>query len=191
MLGLERAEQGLFGTENLDSRAGRLGEVHERTSVGDETGAYELANKRSQIRCEGLHAVGEVVAQVLAVFGEVNNLLSQGAGCLEVFISNLGPHTDLCSGFDGSFDLLGQDGRQISVAGICAESHFEDNFGVGEVVVENLGKLGEVPAVPLLDAHGIGVELLVEDVEAGNALDDHGIDLVGGELELVAGKRVG
>ena len=45
MLGLERAEKCLLGTENLDSRAGRLGEVHERTSVGDETRAYELANK--------------------------------------------------------------------------------------------------------------------------------------------------
>lgn len=47
-----------------------------------------------------------------------------------------------------------------------------------------------MPAVPLLDAHGVCVELLIEDIETGNGLDDHGVDLLGGELELVTGQRV-
>lgn len=48
-----------------------------------------------------------------------------------------------------------------------------------------------MPAVPLLNPHGVGVELLVEVVEQRDGLDDHDIDLVGGESELVAGQRVG
>lgn len=55
MLGLERTEQRLLGTENLDGGTGRLGEVHERTSVGDEAGTDKLTNKSSQVRCQSLH----------------------------------------------------------------------------------------------------------------------------------------
>jgi hypothetical protein len=47
-----------------------------------------------------------------------------------------------------------------------------------------------VPSVPLLDSHGVGVELLVQHVQAGNGLDDHRVHLVGRELELVARQRM-
>jgi len=120
------------------------------------------------------------------VFGKIDDLLGQGTGRLKILFGNLGPHADLGGSLDGGLDLLGQDAGKICIAGICAESHLEHNLGKGKIVIEDLGEFGEVPAVPLLDAHGIGVELLVENVEAGNALDDHGVDLVGGELELVA-----
>lgn len=48
-----------------------------------------------------------------------------------------------------------------------------------------------MPPVPLLDTHGVDVELLVEVVKEGNRLDDHDIDLVGAEAELEAGEGVG
>jgi hypothetical protein len=67
VLGLEGAEQRLLGTENLDGGTGRLGEVHEGASVGDQARTDELTNKRSQVGCKCLHAGGEVVAEVLAV----------------------------------------------------------------------------------------------------------------------------
>ena len=41
-----------------------------------------------------------------------------------------------------------------------------------------------------LDPHGVNVDLLVEIVEESNGLNDHGIDLVGRELELVSRKGV-
>jgi hypothetical protein len=69
-------------------------------------------------------------------------------------------------------------------------AHLEDALGVLEVVGDDLGHLGEVPAVPLLDAHGVGVDLLVELVEEADGLHDHGVDLVRAELELVARQRV-
>jgi|TARA_R110002003_G_scaffold111_8_gene9473 hypothetical protein len=69
VLGLESTEKGLFGTKNLDSRTGRLGEVHERAGVGNEARTNKLANERSQIGRERLHAGGEIVAKVLAMSG--------------------------------------------------------------------------------------------------------------------------
>ena len=191
MLGLERTEQRLLGTEDLDGGTGALGQVHEGTSVSDETGTDKLTNERSQIGCESLHTRRQVCAEVLTVLGKVNDLLSKSAGSLQILLRDLGTHGNLSSGLDGSLNLLGQDARQIGVLGVCAEAHLEDDLGVGKVVVQDLGKLGEVPSVPLLHAHGICVELLVEDIETGNGLDDHGVDLLGGELELVTGERVG
>lgn len=41
-----------------------------------------------------------------------------------------------------------------------------------------------------LDPHRVNVDLLVQIVEKSDSLDNHGVDLVGGELELVAGERV-
>ncbi len=47
-----------------------------------------------------------------------------------------------------------------------------------------------MPAVPLLDTHRIRVQLLVQIIEQGDGVDDHGIDLVGRELEPVARQGV-
>lgn len=190
MLSLERAEQRLLGTKNLDGGTGRLGEVHEGTSVGDETGTDKLTDERSQVGCKSLHTGGEVCAEVLTVLCQVNDLLSESAGSFKILLGNLGTHGNLSGGLDGGLNLLGEDARQISVLGVCAETHLQNNLGVGEVVVQNPGKLGEMPSVPFLHAHGVCVELLVEDVEAGNGLDDHGVDLIGRKLELVTGERV-
>lgn len=190
MLGLERTEQRLLGTENLDGGTRRLGEVHERTGVGDEAGTDKLTNESSQVRCKSLHTRGEVCAEVLAMLGEVDDLLGEGAGGLQILLGDLGTHTDLSSGLDGGLNFLRQDARQISVLGVCAEAHLEDNLGVGEVVVQDPGKLREVPAIPFLDAHSVCVQLLVKDVETGNGLDNHSIDLVRRKLELVTGEGV-
>ena len=48
-----------------------------------------------------------------------------------------------------------------------------------------------MPSIPLLDTHGISVDLLIQLVEKADSLDDHGVDLIGRELELVPGKRMG
>jgi len=190
VLGLERTEQRLLGTENLDGGTGRLSEVHKRTGVGDEAGTDKLTNESSQVRCKSLHTRGEVCAEVLAMLGEVDDLLGESAGGLQILLGDLGTHTDLSSGLDGGLNLLRQNARQISVLGVCAETHLEDNLGVGEVVVQDPGKLREVPAIPFLDAHSVCVQLLVKDVETGNGLDNHSIDLVRRKLELVTGEGV-
>jgi hypothetical protein len=47
VLGLEGAEQSLLSTKNLDGRTGRLGKVHERSSVRNEARTNQLADERS------------------------------------------------------------------------------------------------------------------------------------------------
>src|SRR5690606_19053281 len=108
----------------------------------------------------------------------------------EVFLGDVGSHADLGGGLDGRLQLLGQDLGQVGVGDVGAHAGGEDDAGVGDVVVDGLGQLGKVPAVPLLGAHGVEVEVLVAVVAHLDALDDHGADLVGGELEGVAGQGV-
>jgi hypothetical protein len=67
VLRLQGAEKSLLSTKNLDGGTRRLGEVHERSSVRNETRTDKLANKRSQVGCKCLHTCGEVVAKVLAM----------------------------------------------------------------------------------------------------------------------------
>jgi hypothetical protein len=67
VLGLQGAEKRLLSTKNLDGGTGRLGEVHERSSVCNEARTDKLANKGSQVRRKCLHTCGEVVAKVLAM----------------------------------------------------------------------------------------------------------------------------
>jgi hypothetical protein len=126
----------------------------------------------------------------LRVLSKVNNLLGESTRSLKILIGDLGTHTDLGSRLNRRLNLLRQNTREISLTRVCSEAHLQHNLGVCEVVVQNLGKLGEVPSVPLLHSHGICVELLVEDIETGDTLNDHGVNLVGRELELVSGERM-
>ena len=69
----------------------------------------------------------------------------------------------------------------------CGSSltHVSDGLDEGEVVGDDLSKLGEVPAVPLACPHHVVVQLLVEVVEQRDRLDDHCVNLVWTELEFV------
>ena len=80
--------------------------------------------------------------------------------------------------------------RQIRVAGIGPETHLEHHPRVSEVVVQDLGQLREMPSVPLLHTHGVCVELLVQNVQASDTLDDHGVHLVGREFQFVPRERM-
>lgn len=46
----------------------------------------------------------------------------------------------------------------------------------------------EMPAIPLLDAHGVGVQVLVQLIEQTDSLDDHVVRAV--DVELNLGTRV-
>ena len=76
MLGLEGSEESLFGTENLDSGSGVLGEVHQTSGVTDESCSDQLANKSSEIGCDGLHPISEVLGKLSSVFGDGNDLVT-------------------------------------------------------------------------------------------------------------------
>ena len=72
-----------------------------------------------------------------------------------------------------------------------AHAAFEDELGVLGVVADNALHFGEMPSVPLLDAHGVRVDFLVEFVQESHRLNDHGVDLIGGKLEFVSPQGMG
>lgn len=69
-------------------------------------------------------------------------------------------------------------------------THGLHNTCESNVVDDDLGHFREMPSVPLLNPHGVYVNLLVQIVEQSDSLDNHSVDLVGGELKLEPGKRV-
>lgn len=191
VLSLEGTEKGLLGTQNLDGTGGALGQAGEGASVGNKTGTNEVTDKGSQVGCDGVHAGSEVAGKLGAVVVEANDLLGESLDVLQILGADLSTHGAIGSSLDGTLDLLGEDLSKISGLPVGAHTHLQNELGVGNVVVEDLSQLGEVPSVPFLDTHSVGVQLLVKIIEKTNGLDDHSVDLVGGELELVTGERVG
>lgn len=58
---------------------------------------------------------------------------------------------------------------QAEAKGLCCAG-VSTHLRVQDVVVNDLSHLGEMPAVPLAHAHGVGIELLVELVQQGDGL---------------------
>jgi len=193
-LGLEGAEEGLLGTEDLNSRGRVLGEVGQGSGVADKTGSDLLSDEGGKVRSTGVHLGHEVVVELLAVLRELDHALGEAVNVDEINLGNVGSHGHT----GGVKDLLGLG----SIHGNLLESGervlaelllvLDEGGKAAElvVVVDNLGQLGEVPRVPLTNAHSEGVEVLVELVEKGNTVDDHVIGLVHVELDLGTGVRV-
>ncbi|GJC83751.1 hypothetical protein ColLi_06589 [Colletotrichum liriopes] len=191
VLGLESTEKGLLGTENLDGRRGSLGQADQRTSMGDEAGTDEVTNEGGQVGGKSAHASLQVVGKRGTVLGVGDDLLSQQLNVLQIFRGDLSSHGNLCSGLNGGLKLLGEDVGEVGLVEVLTHANGNNKAGVHQVVVEDLGKLGEVPAVPFLGAHGVNVELLVEVVHQLDCLNNHRVDLVGRELKLVSRDGVG
>ena len=83
-----------------------------------------------------------------------------------------------------------EDVGEVEIVRVATNAHLEDRFAVLDVVQHDLLHLGEVPAVPLLHAHRIDVDLFVELIQQTNRLHDHRIHLICAELQLVATQAV-
>ena len=66
-------------------------------------------------------------------------------------------------------------------------THKFNNFSECQVVGDDLAEFWKVPAIPLPATHHVVVQFLVEVVQETDRLNDHGVDFVGAEFELVAG----
>mmetsp|Transcript_56389 Transcript_56389/g.114897 ORF Transcript_56389/g.114897 Transcript_56389/m.114897 type:complete len:517 (+) Transcript_56389:1025-2575(+) len=190
VLGFEGTEQRLLGAEDLDGASGLLRKVEQAAGVRDETGANELAHHHGQVRRDGVHAVLEVLEQLGAVLGQVDHLVGQLVDVQQVHLADVRAHGDDCSLLEAGFDLLRQNVRQVRGGTGMAHAHLHDHLRVLQVVVDDLGHLREVPAVPLLHTHRVGVDLLVELVQQADGLHDHRVNLVRAELQLIAGQGV-
>ena len=77
VLRLERTEQCLLGTQNLDGTCWVLREVQQASCMADESCADKVADERGQVGCDGVHAIPEVLCELRAVGGDGDDLVAQ------------------------------------------------------------------------------------------------------------------
>lgn len=122
VLGLERTEEGLLRAEDLNSRSRVLGQVHQATSMGDESGTDQLADQSGEVGGDGLHPTPEVLGQLGAVLGDGDDLVAERVDVSHVGVGDLGTHGQLGGGLDGGFELLGEDQLERGGSGVGSEA---------------------------------------------------------------------
>lgn len=193
-LGLESTEESLLSTENLESRGRVLGEVGQRTSVGDEAGSDRSADEGLQVGGDVAHLFFKVEVGGLAVVGLLDDGLGEAVDDLEISLGDVETHRDL-GGVDDGLGLLtvlldkSSNVVELVVVQALLVANGEDELAVGVVVGDNLDELREVPSVPLANAHVELVDTLVLEVDGRAGLDD--VVVVAGDAELYLGAGVG
>lgn len=193
-LGLERSEQSLLGTENLNSRGGVLGQVGQAAGLGNQASSDSLANEGSQVGGNDTHLVHKVSAEALAVLRQAQGTVGEQHDIVHVRFGDIPTHADAGRVDDFPGDALvvidngGQIVQLILVQGALVANE-DGQLDVLMVVRDDLDELREMPAIPLPDAHAESVDSLVELVESRNGLNDVIVVLLNAKLHL--GARVG
>lgn len=161
---------------------------------------YVFTEKSRKVGGDVVHLLDEVRVEVLLVVGKVHHSGGKVEDADEVELRDLVTHGGLgrlddlrdsvlrvlAEGLSQLVDrglLVGRDGLLVA-DGL-------DALGVLKVVGDNPDELGEVPAVPLADAHRERVDVLVQLVQEADALDDHVVHAVDVELDLGTAVAVG
>lgn len=160
----------------------------------DEASSDSVSDERGEVGGDNSHLVGEVLLERLAVVVKVDDA---GRKVLDVEVVNdrdVGTH----GGTRGVEDVARENVVVAEELGQRLENLFRelrlvaeevDHLGVLVVVRDDPDELGEVPSVPLADAHRERVDILVELVEESDRLNDHVVGSV--HVELYFRTRVG
>ena len=187
-LGLEGPEERLLRPQDLHGGGGALRQVSQASGVRDQPGADGVANQDGQVRGHHGHLGAEVGRELLPVVRDPDDPAGEHVYVEEVDRRDVHTHAGLARIDDGlgpaaihqdGFQLLQLVNRQL-----LPVLDQLDAPGEQGVLGHDLDQLGEVVAVPLPDPHAEGVDVLVELVQQGDALDDHVVALVHVELDL-------
>mmetsp|Transcript_11644 Transcript_11644/g.43408 ORF Transcript_11644/g.43408 Transcript_11644/m.43408 type:complete len:250 (+) Transcript_11644:841-1590(+) len=138
-----------------------------------------------------MHPILQVLEELDAVLAEADDLLAQRLDVLQVALRDLRAGAGHGGVLEHGLDVgVLQDVAEVHIGAVGAHAHLPHAACVLDGVVDDLLHLREVPAVPLLRAHGVGVDLLVEVVQQAHRLHNHGVHLVRRELQLVPAERV-
>lgn len=122
VFGLQSSEQSLLSTQDLNSGSGVLGQVHQATSVADESSTDKLTDQSSQVGSDGLHSVPEVVGKLGSVFGDGDDLVTERVDVGHIRVGNLGTHRQLCGGLDSGLEVFRQDHLERSGRSVGSEA---------------------------------------------------------------------
>ena len=122
VFGLERSEQGLLSTQDLNSRGGVLGEVHQASGVADQSSTNKLADESGKVGRDSLHSVSEVVGQLSTVLGDRDDLVTKGVDVSHIGVGDLGTHRELGSGLDSGLEVFRQDELEGSGRSVGSET---------------------------------------------------------------------
>ena len=77
VLGLQRTEQRLLSTEDLDGTCWVLRKAEETAGVADQTSSDKVSDEGGEVGCDGVHAIPEVLCELRAVGGDGDDLVAQ------------------------------------------------------------------------------------------------------------------
>ncbi len=89
----------LLSTQNLHSAGRILGQIHETTSMSNETCTNKLPNHNRQIWSNCIHATPQVVKKLCSIFRKLNHLVTKGLDVQHIMVTNLCSHRDDCCFF--------------------------------------------------------------------------------------------
>ena len=144
--------------------------------MGDELRTNDFAGQSTEVGSDGVHSSFKVLAEVLTEVNQLDASLGKALDLLGVALAHVLAHGNL-SGVD---DLLGLlliehdvGDLVLKVVGdVFSTLDHEGQFSENDVIIDDLGQLGEVPGEPLLQSHTEGVDILVKLLNQGNSLDN-------------------
>lgn len=79
----------------------------------DKSCADKLADKSSQVGCNRIHAIPQVLCQLRPIRGDGNDLVAKGVDVCNVAVRDFSAHGYFCCCLDSRFKVLGEDGRKV------------------------------------------------------------------------------
>lgn len=112
MLGFQGAEKCFLGTKDLYGAGWMLGEIVEATSMADQPCTDQFTDESSQIGCNGIHTIAEILRQLCPVFGDGNHLITEVVDVVDILLGNFTAHRNLSSDLDSRFKIFWEDGGE-------------------------------------------------------------------------------
>mmetsp|Transcript_37818 Transcript_37818/g.120569 ORF Transcript_37818/g.120569 Transcript_37818/m.120569 type:complete len:527 (-) Transcript_37818:138-1718(-) len=194
-LRLQRTEERLLRAENLHRRRRVLREVRETARVRDQASTDDLADERRQVRSHDVHLRLQVLLQAFAHGRQLDDLAGEMVNVLHVHLDDVLAHRHLQCLRDLHGHLLGAASLHEAL-GACRlvegvpDTNNPRDLRICDVVRNNLGQFREVPRIPFADTHRERVDVLVQVVQQGDAIDDGLILPVRVQLHAVAAEGV-
>ena len=89
---LQSSEESLLGAEDLDSRSRMFRQIHQTSSMTDESCTDELSDQRCEIWSDRLHPVSEIFGKLSSVFGNGDDLVAERVDVGDIGVGDFGSH---------------------------------------------------------------------------------------------------